>query len=90
MDALNSLLKNFVKSSDNIKREVDNRITYKNYDGKEYKDLERIQYFSVFKIRFEEAKPYLKKQFELVHPKLKLFDNLITASLMAAKKNVRN
>lgn len=90
MDALNSLLKNFVKSSDNIKREVDNRITYKNYDGKEYKDLERIQYFSVFKIRFEEAKPYLKKKFELVHPKLKLFDNLITASLMAAKKNVRN
>ena len=88
MENLNLLLKEYLKSPDCVNREVDDKFTFKNYDGKEHKDIDRIQYYSVFKIRYEEAKPYLKKQFEIEHPKLKLYDNLINASLMASKKNV--
>ncbi len=89
MKNLNINLVDFIKTNDGIKREVDDKIEFKNYDGKLDKDLERIQYFSVFKLRFDESKPFLIKQFEQQHPKLKLFDNLIKASLMSAKKNVR-
>ena len=89
MDQLNSLLNTFIKENEDVKRTVDERIKTKNYDGKEYKDnFERAQYYSVFKIRFEQAKPFLKRQFQTVHQEVNLFDNLITASLMAAKKNV--